>query len=414
MTPVKTVSADAASARLRLVPVLAPVTLAGAATVVAAVYALAANPPSPTEVTGIVALLAAATLAKAFPVPIELDGVAAGGVSLTAVFIVGSAILYGPAAAVVISFTALALIQVAKRGGWIRLAYDSAVYALCGAATGGAAALADPRASVGSLLVATLLASAAFYAVHASLLAAIVARSAARPILRLLARSLRFTAVPFSIMASLSLMLIVLWDRSPLLSAALVGPLVAVALYQRSVHDALSAMRLALTDPLTGLGNHRHFHERLQRDLDRAQVQGTSLSLCLVDIDDFKQINDRYGHPVGDRVLAEVATRLRHGGEAFRLGGDEFALLLPDQDEAEALAVAQSVVGRIASMTCDHGGHVTVSAVIATYPHHGLERSDLVRVADSALYWSKEHGKSRVLVYGPDVFELDELRRVAH
>ena len=390
-----------------------PVTLAGVAAILAAAYSLALDPPSFAELAGLVALLAAATLAEAFPVPIELEGVAAGGVSLTAVFIVGAAVLYGAAVAIVISFTALALIQVSHHRGGVRLAYNSAVYALAGAAAGGAATFAHQSAGVGSLLVAVLLASSAFYAVNVTLIAAIVGRSASRPALRLLARSLRFTAVPFSIMASVSLMLIVLWDRSPLLSAALGGPLVAVALYQRSVHDALNAIRLALTDPLTGLGNHRHFHERLQRDLDRAQVQGTPLSLCLVDVDDFKQINDRYGHPVGDRVLAEVATRLRHGGEAFRLGGDEFALLLPGRDEADALGVAESVLERVATMSCDHGGHVTLSAGIATYPHHGLERSELVRIADSALYWSKEHGKSRVRVYGPDVVELAELRRAA-
>src|SRR5205085_6090500 len=98
-------------------------------------------------------------------------------------------------------------------------------------------------------------------------------------------------------------MLVVMWQRSPYLSLVLVGPLLAIALYQRSTFAAMKAMRLALTDPLTGLGNHRHFHERLQRELASAEEEGTTLSLCLVDIDDFKHINDSYGHPVGDRVL---------------------------------------------------------------------------------------------------------------
>src|SRR5207237_1155033 len=96
------------------------------------------------------------------------------------------------------------------------------------------------------------------------------------------------------------------------------------------------AMRLALTYPLTCLGNHRHFHERLQRELLNAEEQRTALTLCFVDIDDFKKINDRFGHPSGDRVLSQVAGRLRQGGEAFRLGGDEFALLLSDHDEGMA------------------------------------------------------------------------------
>ena len=75
-------------------------------------------------------------------------------------------------------------------------------------------------------------------------------------------------------MASASVMLIVLWQRSPFLSFVLIGPLLAIALYQRSTYRALRAMRLALTDPLTNLGNHRHFHERLQRELTLAEEKG--------------------------------------------------------------------------------------------------------------------------------------------
>ena len=106
---------------------------------------------------------------------------------------------------------------------------------------------------------------------NVALISLVVARAAGEPATPRIWGSLRTTAIPFSIMASITLILTELWPHSPLLSVALVGPLVAVALYQRSVHEALSAMRLALTDPLTGLGNHRHFHERLQTDLDRAQ-----------------------------------------------------------------------------------------------------------------------------------------------
>src|SRR5436309_16126125 len=95
---------------------------------------------------------------------------------------------------------------------------------------------------------------------------------------------IRATIVPFAFMASAALMLVVLWQRSPVLSVALVGPLLAISLYQRSTHRALRAMRLALTDPLTGLGNHRHFHERLQRELLNAEEPHSPLTLASVDI----------------------------------------------------------------------------------------------------------------------------------
>ena len=137
------------------------------------------------------------------------------------------------------------------------------------------------------------------------------------------------------------------------------------------------------------------------------------LTLCFVDIDDFKKINDRFGHPSGDRVLSQVGGKLRQGGEAFRLGGDEFALLLVDHDEASALAAGNSIVERIGALDLDHIGSVTVSAGLATYPVQGHGRDELIRLADSALYWAKEHGKNRVRLYRPDVVELAELKRLA-
>ncbi len=413
MSPFRWGRAHLSPETARALPILIPVTSAGLAALAAATWTVGTAQLSIADLGGIVALIIAATLAEAFPVPIELEGLAAGGVSLAAVFIVGAALIYGWAPAVLVAFVSLTVIQVSQRRGLDRLLYNAAVYALSGVAAGFAAHALDASASVGALLLDVLLGSAAFYAVNVLLIAAIVARNAGERMLTLVHRSLYSTIIPFSIMASVSLMLTVLWDRSPLLAAALVGPLVAVALYQRSVYDALKAMRLALTDPLTGLGNHRHFHERLQRDLDLAQVGGVPLSVCLLDVDDFKKINDCYGHPVGDRVLEQVASRLRQGGEAFRLGGDEFVLLLPGRSEQDALEVAQHVLERVAALEGEHGGSISMSAGIATYPTHGVERSELLRVADSALYRSKEQGKNQARVYRPEVSGLGELHRLS-
>jgi putative nucleotidyltransferase with HDIG domain len=112
-------------------------------------------------------------------------------------------------------------------------------------------------------------------------------------------------------------------------------------------------------------------------------------------------------------VLERLAARLRQTGEAFRLGGDEFALLLPGYDEHEALTAATSVVERISALEFDLIGTVTVSAGVATSPAHAAERDELIRLADSALYWAKEYGKNRVRGYRPDVIELAELKRLA-
>jgi diguanylate cyclase (GGDEF)-like protein/putative nucleotidyltransferase with HDIG domain len=417
--PVRSGSASGGSKPLRLVPseivrllpLFAPVVVAGFALAGVAAWLFAASAPSVAVLAGVIALLFAALFVEAYPVPIE--GISSEGVSLAAVFIVGAGVIYGWAPAVVLAFLTRAIIELVRKRPGTRLLYNSGVYSLAGGAAGAAAGALSGGNGVAWLLLQVLFAAASFYVVNIPLIAGIISRWAREPFLHLLRRSVYWTAVPFSIMASVSLMLAVLWDRSPLLAIALVGPLVAIALYQRSVYSALKAMRLALTDPLTGLGNHRHFHERLQRDLDKAQGDGVPLTLCLLDIDNFKQINDRFGHPVGDRVLAQVASRLRQGGEAFRLGGDEFALLLPRRDEQEGLSIAKAIIDRVAEFECEYAGHVSVSGGIATYPQHGVERSELVRVADSALYLAKEHGRNCVRAYRPALLELADLRRLA-
>jgi diguanylate cyclase (GGDEF)-like protein len=185
-----------------------------------------------------------------------------------------------------------------------------------------------------------------------------------------------------------------------LLAAVVLAPAAAVAIYGLFASRVVETMRLALTDPLTGLGNARHFLERLERALDRTEAHGLPLTLCLVDVDDFKLVNDRFGHPAGDRVLVEVAACLR-GGEAFRLGGDEFALLLPGRDAAQGLVVVEAVLRRTAATQHPHGAPVTASAGIATYPSGGIDRGELVRAADRALYEAKHLGKDCARVFRP-------------
>ena len=396
----------------RLLAVIAPVTVGGLAVLVAAVVTYARQPPQTTaELVGFVVLLLASAIAQRFPVP--LDGVDSTGVSLMFVFGVATIDLFGWAAGVLVVSLATAISMILEHRPGVRVAYNVATFAL--SALAGAIAI-QVVAETGTLaLVLRITAcSLAFFLVNILLItAAICAGSSDKPFWGSVYTALRTMSIPFALMGSAALILVVLWDRDPALSIALVGPLLAIALYQRSTSHALKAMRLALTDPLTGLGNHRHFHERLQQALVEAEEQKLPVTVCLVDIDDFKRVNDRFGHPSGDRVLAQVSSRLRQGGEAFRLGGDEFAVLLPGHDEEAALAAGNSIVDRIAGMKLEHVGSVTVSAGIATYPAHGVGRDELIRLADSALYWAKERGKNRVRLYRPDVVELAELKRLA-
>ena len=394
----------------RLLAVLVPVCAAGLGFACAAAVSFAITPHKLTTLLGLAALLSASTLADRFPVPV--DGVDTGGVSLSFVFGVASIVLFGWAAGLVVVFLAPAITQLLEHRPPVRIAYNVSVLALAATAAGAVTAPLHGEGP-GGVLARVGAAASAQYTVNLILITAVVAVSSQRSLFGLARTNVRWTIVPFSLMASAALMLVVLWQRSPFLSVALVGPLLAIQLYQRAIVGALRAMRLALTDPLTSLGNHRHFHDRLERELRLAHERRLPLSLCLIDVDDFKRINDRFGHPAGDRVLSQLATRLRQTGEAFRLGGDEFALLLPGSDESAALAAASSVVDRIAALKLEQVGTVTVSVGVATSPQHAAERDELIRLADSALYWAKEYGKNQVRAYRPDVIELAELKRLA-
>jgi diguanylate cyclase (GGDEF)-like protein len=396
----------------RLSALILPVCLAGFGVLIAAGYAFATTGHSGRELISLAAFTAAATLAERFPVPINAES-GGGVVSLTFVFAVAAIVLFGWAAGALLLLTATSIIQLSEHRPLERIAFNVAVLALVALAAGALISPIDGD-SVGALFARVGVAATANYWVNMLLISGAIALSSHQRYLGLIRAHVRATIVPFAFMGSAALMLVVLWERSPVLSVALVGPLLAISLYQRSTHRALSAMRLALTDPLTGLGNHRHFHERLERELQNAVEQETPVTLCFVDIDDFKKINDRFGHPSGDRVLSQVAGKLRQSGEAFRLGGDEFALLLADHDEGMALTAANSIVERIATtVDFEHIGTVTVSAGLATFPVQGHGRDELIRLADSALYWAKEHGKNRVRLYRPELVELAELKRLA-
>jgi diguanylate cyclase (GGDEF)-like protein len=337
-------------------------------------------------------LLLAATLCEAFPAPVGRGG---GNLSLGAIVVVATAVLYGPAEAALVGGIARALDDGIRRRPPVRLAYNGSVYAIGGLVAGAAAGL------VPGVAARTLVATCLFYGLLVVLISAAVALTSGAGFARTVGGAVRDTAPSFAIMASVSLILAVLWRDSPLFAAALLGPLIATALHQRATQRTIEAMRLALTDPLTGLGNLRAFQERLLRELDRADEDLVPVSLCLLDLDDFKPVNDTYGHAAGDQVLAAVGACLRHGGEAFRLGGDEFALVLARLDGRDAAQAARAVLRRLGEIESP-GGPVTFSAGLATYPNDASDLTGLQRVADVALYRAKRRGKNQLeIASGP-------------
>ena len=161
--------------------------------------------------------------------------------------------------------------------------------------------------------------------------------------------------------------------------------------------------RLAATDSLTGLANHRTFHERLADECARAIRHGRRLSVAVFDLDQFKDINDAHGHPVGDQVLREVAERLvtliRAGELIARVGGEEFAWLLPDADADGALAAAERARTLIAQTEIAPVGKITLSGGVCDLAHAADVR-ELYQRADQALYRAKRLGRDRVVRFG--------------
>lgn len=371
--------------------------LAGGAAVIGAAALILRNPPGIEVALGVLTLAIAAVVAEAFPVPVQ--GVSAGGVSLAASFIVGASLLYDWRAAVLIGFVARGAIEIAQRRPVDRLLFNSSAYALAGAATGVGGLAFDQESSIAALIAAMILASLTFYSVNIGLVAAVVAAATRGSFRAVLGQSLSSTWIPFGLMASVSLLLYVLWTRSPFLAPTLLGPIVAVALYQRSARTALEAMRLAQTDPLTGLGNHRLFQEHLSRELQREPGPTAPLTLCIIDVDNFKRINDVFGHPAGDTALADIGEALQACGLAYRVGGDEFAIILPGRGPTEALDVVCKTFSRLAGSDRESGASIRLSGGIASVPTHASTGDELLERADRALYDAKGKGRGSVCVF---------------
>lgn len=159
---------------------------------------------------------------------------------------------------------------------------------------------------------------------------------------------------------------------------------------------------LAMSDPLTGLANHRTFHSALGSEAERARRHGRRLALAVIDVDHFKAVNDLHGHMAGDRVLVEVADRLRgasrSGDVLARVGGEEFAWIIPDAGLGGARAVAERARCAVGGAPIAGVGTVTVSIGVAELARGGGV-IDLYRRADEALYQAKRAGRNRTRVH---------------
>lgn len=190
----------------------------------------------------------------------------------------------------------------------------------------------------------------------------------------------------------------------PLIFAILAFISMLIVKYLIKSRDFEYQYKLATTDGLTELYNHRYFQEQMRMQVEQAKRYASNFSLIIIDIDHFKRFNDTFGHQSGDAVLRQVALTLKRNVRATdivcRYGGEEMSIILPNIDKDEAYSTAEKICKRVAEKTYHLSGNresnVTISLGVATYPYDGGDASSLIESADKRLYAAKNSGRNQV------------------
>ncbi len=200
----------------------------------------------------------------------------------------------------------------------------------------------------------------------------------------------------------------------------------AAALAIDNAHIRARLEHRAETDALTGLYNHRAFHDRLRETLMRAAADQETVALLMLDLDDFKRVNDVYGHGIGDQFLCQVADVLRSCVRASdlvcRVGGEEFAMILPAADLDSSLAVAERIGEELGKIEADAAGRLTASTGIAVGPEHAANPRELVACAEAAMMTAKTRGNGLIIPFDEAALERpseeslrhNDVRSIAH
>ncbi|MGW2364251.1 putative bifunctional diguanylate cyclase/phosphodiesterase [Streptomyces sp. NPDC001667] len=324
-----------------------------------------------------------------------------GGTGSGAALTLAVLLLYGWLPAVLISISVVVLVATARRHRWRQALLHGAVDILGIGAAGLSLALCDIVSSVENpwlpdtwpLTAMPKIALAAFLylVVTRALLWCSMAPSTG---LNSIARTaLVRQALVGGALLGIAPLIAVVADHAPMLLPLFAVPLIAL---DSTLWIARARAEEQLRDPLTGLPNRQWLLERTWNALDEAERAGTRAALVLIDLDRFRSVNDTLGHLAGDRLLLQIAERLRlalpRDAEAARLGGDEFAVLLPTADSlTSAQRVARSLVAALGSPLDLEGLTLVLeaSAGVAVYPDHALDAGDLLRRADVAMYQAK-------------------------
>ncbi len=198
----------------------------------------------------------------------------------------------------------------------------------------------------------------------------------------------------------------------------------ALALDNAQIRERLEYQ--AQTDSLTGLYNHRYFHDRLRSELTRASRSRDAVAVLMLDIDDFKRVNDVYGHGAGDQVLTELAVLLRNelrGSDVVcRLGGEEFGVIMASGDAGDALNLGRRLTDTLAETEFGAAGKITISVGISQGPEHAMNPRELVACSEAAMMTAKARGKNQIVLFDEHTSERPEgmsgggrdVRSIAH
>jgi diguanylate cyclase (GGDEF)-like protein/putative nucleotidyltransferase with HDIG domain len=294
----------------------------------------------------------------------------------------------------------------AKRFPWFKVAFNIGNYLVAGLAAHALVSAADVFAGSGapepSGVAALGIAAVAFTFLNHLLIVFVASFASGAPLQKALHQLV--DGLPLDVpLATTGACLAVLWEAGPAIALLALGPIALV--YRALLVPELE--HRARTDPKTGLYNFAHFSAQMEATLDDARRQGGTLAVVVVDLDHLREINNRFGHLVGDRVIFGVAEALASTGErhatAARFGGEEFCLLLPGASLEQATRCAETVRERVAAMRFREEDRVdgaaataTLSAGVASFPEHGETPEALLKAADRAVYEAKAAGRNRV------------------
>jgi diguanylate cyclase (GGDEF)-like protein len=182
-------------------------------------------------------------------------------------------------------------------------------------------------------------------------------------------------------------------------------------LFHHSLDEIIRLEKLSITDPVTGLTNHRYFQEKLKAEVERSNRHQRFFSVMMIDVDHFKKFNDRFGHPEGDKALAQVARLVKNAtrtaDSVSRYGGEEFTVILPETPKSSAMEVAGRIRKDLENIAIGASPEntlpITLSIGVACFPEDGLTNEELLVAADQALYKAKKDGRNCVVSYTQDL-----------